>query len=263
MTAALAIPLVDNGSGAGPSVVFVHGLASAGRSWNGLASALPPAVGRVAVDLPGHGRSPRHPPYSFGAAAVAVGRVCAGLPAPVTVVGHSLGGAVALLVGTGLFGADVARVITIGTKVSWTETEADRARSVAAKPAKVFPTRAAALEFWRRVAGVPAGLAVPEELVVDVLVAADDGWRLSYDPAVAGLGAAPVRELTVLNTAEVVAVRGEHDPVLAAEDHASTGAAAALTVPGSGHSPHLEDSRGLAALLGLAHTPIPRTGGSR
>jgi pimeloyl-ACP methyl ester carboxylesterase len=242
----LAVPLAFPGDG--PSVVLVHGLASAGRSWAGFAEALPAGVGRVAVDLPGHGRSARRTPYSFGDMAAEVGRVCATLPGPVTLVGHSLGGAVALLVGTGLFGADVRRVVTIGTKVRWTAAELARAHAVARKPAKVFGGRDEALHFWRRVAGVPADTPLGDELVADVLAEDAGGWRLSYDPAVAGLGAAPVRELTAINKAEVIVVRGELDELLPAADAAGGGTV--LTVPGCGHSPHIEDPRLLATLLG-------------
>lgn len=248
----LAIPLLAAGGGAsaGPSAVFVHGLASAGRSWAGFARTLPAGLGWAAVDLPGHGRSGRRKPYSFGHMATEVGRVCATLPGPVTVVGHSLGGAVALLVGTGLFGADVQRVVTIGTKVRWTDAEIQRARAVAAKPAKVFGGRDDALDFWRRVAGVPGDVALGDELVADVLAEDDGGWRLSYDPAVAGLGAAPVPELTAMNAAEVVVVRGELDELLTAADADAAGGGAVVTVPGCGHSPHVQDPRLLATLLG-------------
>jgi pimeloyl-ACP methyl ester carboxylesterase len=239
------------------TVVLVHGLSSAARSWSGFVAALPDDVGYVAADLPGHGHAPAGPlssrPYSFGAMATGIGALCASVAddGPVTVIGHSLGGAVALLVGSGLFGASVEKVVAIDSKVRWAQNELDRANAVAAKPPKLFATRDEALRFWQLVAGVPVGEPVSPALETDVLLAEDDGWRLAYDPSTAALGAAPIQALIDLSAAPVQLVRGELDPMVSADEAELPGALPLITVAGCGHSPHVERPAELVALLGL------------
>jgi pimeloyl-ACP methyl ester carboxylesterase len=83
-------------------VVLLHGLLGSGRNLAALArrwSQLDPALRLVALDLTGHGTSPPLPP---GADLVTLARDVVAtlesleLPLPVRVVGHSLGGRVAL-----------------------------------------------------------------------------------------------------------------------------------------------------------------------
>ncbi|HSN11765.1 MAG TPA: alpha/beta fold hydrolase [Propionibacteriaceae bacterium] len=85
--------------GDGPvSYVFLHGLLGQGKNWSSIAKALQPACSLL-VDLPNHGRSPRTDDVSYEAMADAVGELLAEAGgAPVTLVGHSMGGKVAMLV---------------------------------------------------------------------------------------------------------------------------------------------------------------------
>ncbi|MCU1476240.1 MAG: alpha/beta hydrolase fold [Subtercola sp.] len=261
MISELSVPLSHEGSGAGGSVVLVHGLASAGRSWSAFTHQLPVDVSWRAVDLPGHGQSDRLAAYSFGELALAVARVCDGMPAPLTIIGHSLGGAVCLLVGSGLYGVTVSRVVALDSKVTWTRAEAERAAAVAAKPAKVFATRDEALRFWQLVAGVPVGSAIDAELAADVVADVEGGWSLRYDQAAAALGAAPMQKLVGLCPPEtqVQLVRGKDDPLVPAGDTALAGALAPITVAESGHSPHVERPAELARALGFGLPPLTET----
>ncbi|MBI4900045.1 MAG: alpha/beta fold hydrolase [Actinobacteria bacterium] len=80
------------------SYVFLHGLLGQGKNWSSIAKALRPA-GSLLVDLPDHGRSPWSTEVSYEAMAEAVASLLreeAGRP--VTLVGHSMGGKVAMLV---------------------------------------------------------------------------------------------------------------------------------------------------------------------
>lgn len=90
--------------GAGPRIAFCHGLFGQGRNWMQIARALtgPDETGARAllVDLPDHGRSPWTDHFSFHAYAAAVAtELRHAAPAERwTLVGHSLGGKVAMLV---------------------------------------------------------------------------------------------------------------------------------------------------------------------
>jgi pimeloyl-ACP methyl ester carboxylesterase len=78
-------------------LLLLHGLTYDSRTWGPLLAALGPAPGRVcAVDLPGHGRSPRLESYAMTevVAAVHAEATAAGLVEPV-VVGHSVGAVIA------------------------------------------------------------------------------------------------------------------------------------------------------------------------
>src|SRR5262245_25605070 len=94
-------PLVSFVAGAGPrSTLLLHGFLGSGKNLRTLAqrwAALAPARTILVPDLPGHGDSPALPPDAdLDALAAAALASATGLPGPLTVVGHSLGGRVAL-----------------------------------------------------------------------------------------------------------------------------------------------------------------------
>jgi pimeloyl-ACP methyl ester carboxylesterase len=80
----------------GPWLVFCHGLFGQGRNWTRIARALEETHRSLLVDLPDHGRSEWTERFDFGEFA---DRVATVLPEgePVTLVGHSLGGKIAMV----------------------------------------------------------------------------------------------------------------------------------------------------------------------
>jgi pimeloyl-ACP methyl ester carboxylesterase len=81
----------------GPRVVFVHGLFGQGRNWTTIAKALAAEGRRVTLlDLPNHGHSPWTERVDYVAMAELVAAELAALDEPVTLVGHSMGGKVAM-----------------------------------------------------------------------------------------------------------------------------------------------------------------------
>ncbi|MGL5865102.1 MAG: alpha/beta fold hydrolase [Dermatophilaceae bacterium] len=87
----------------GPRVVFLHGLFGQGRNWAKVATAVAGPDGIRArcllVDLPDHGRSPWTEEFSYEGYADAVAATLAAVAPgePWVVVGHSLGGKVAMV----------------------------------------------------------------------------------------------------------------------------------------------------------------------
>ncbi|MDO5286197.1 MAG: alpha/beta fold hydrolase [Actinomycetia bacterium] len=84
--------------GSPPKAVFLHGLLGQGRNWFTIAKGLQPA-GSLLVDLPYHGRSGRQGPITYPALAAQVAemlRLGGAAQHPVTLVGHSMGGKVAM-----------------------------------------------------------------------------------------------------------------------------------------------------------------------
>ncbi len=84
--------------GAGPAVLFVHGLISDRSTWQAEMTALASTHRVIAADLPGHGDSVGWPgDYSLGAHAAALRDLLDFLAVDrVTLVGHSLGGGIAM-----------------------------------------------------------------------------------------------------------------------------------------------------------------------
>jgi len=80
-------------------IVLVHGFGSDARSWTMNQPALAASATVYALDLPGHGASPAHDIGGLDRLAGIVGEAIAALtPEPVHLIGHSMGGGIALRV---------------------------------------------------------------------------------------------------------------------------------------------------------------------
>lgn len=230
---------VTGGGDGGPTLLLLHGLGANAEVWQAwrplLAERWP---GRwVAPDLPGHGGSAPLAAYSFGALAAAV----APLAGPDTVVvGHSLGGVLALALGSGWFGVRVRTVVGLGIKVAWTDAELERARALAGRVAPDFATRDEAVVRFLRVSGLTGGPAV------QVGVRERDGvWQVAVDQRAFGVGAPDLPGLLAACRAEVVLARGADDPMVTAEQLGP----GAVSLPGLGHNAHVEDPAAVLALV--------------
>jgi len=83
--------------GSGPArLVFLHGLFGQGKNFTQVAKALSDVATSTLVDLPNHGRSAWTEEISYPTMAAEVAEVLRGLDGPVCLVGHSMGGKVAM-----------------------------------------------------------------------------------------------------------------------------------------------------------------------
>ncbi|OYN86595.1 alpha/beta fold hydrolase [Parenemella sanctibonifatiensis] len=79
------------------TVVFLHGLFGQGRNWNEIAKQLPSGWRGLMIDLPNHGHSPWTEDFSYLQMADQTAEtIRAKTTGPVVVVGHSMGGKVAM-----------------------------------------------------------------------------------------------------------------------------------------------------------------------
>ncbi|WP_210440917.1 alpha/beta fold hydrolase [Nocardioides xinjiangensis] len=220
-------------------MLLLHGLGATGAVWRGYDG--------VGPDLPGHGTAPWEPTYSFERCADAVRPLLERFDGPVPLVGHSMGGVVALALAA-MAPERVAGVVGLGIKVAWSPDDVARAAAVAQRPVATYATREEAAERFLRVSGL-AGLVAPDDPAVGTAVVGEgSGWRLAQDPRTFGVGVPDVPALLAAVDCPVVLARGEHDPMVS---HAELAALVAdpVTLPGLGHNAHVEDPAAVQALL--------------
>jgi len=239
---------VRHGGDGEPSLLLVHGLGANGDVWNGLHDVLTERWrGRwVIPDLPGHGKSSPLPRYSFGQLAAAVAPTVASA-ARVVVLGHSLGGVVALALASGWFGVKISAVCGLGIKVAWTDEELVRAQALSVRPPSRYPARGEAAERYLKLAGL-AGLVAPDAVGDAALLHGDDGWTVAFDPAAFAVGAPDMAGLLGASQARVMLAAGEHDP-MCTEDQLRKLVPDPVILPGLGHNAHVESPGALWPLL--------------
>src|SRR5581483_1764805 len=124
--------------GQGPALLLLHGLGGSGRAWSGVVRQLRDRYRLLSIDLPGHGESPAVAAgEDVGVAAIAA-RVRAtadglGVAHPI-LVGHSIGGFVALDLALGGYGRGLALVASEAgrTTLPWLD-DVPRYRAIAAQ----------------------------------------------------------------------------------------------------------------------------------
>jgi pimeloyl-ACP methyl ester carboxylesterase len=228
------------GNGA-PLLVLVHGQNGNGDVWNGMR----PFIERdwrgsvLIPDLRGHGRSFHRAPYSYGTYAADVATLI-GHEDEAFLIGHSLGGAVAMMLATGWFGVRIKGVFAFGTKVNWSAEELARRRQFAGAPLRRFDTRGEATERYLKVSG-QFGLIDPASPAASSGIAEENAkFRLAADPRISGLDDPPdIRPIHAAAQAPVALAVGEKDAMVPLADVRGLDPAASI-MPGVGHNAHVE-----------------------
>jgi pimeloyl-ACP methyl ester carboxylesterase len=253
--------------GTGPSLVLIHGMAGSLSTWDPVFDALAKSCDVIAIDLPGHGSSSRfRGDYSLGSLAAAVRDVLDILGVrSATIVGHSLGGGIAMqfmyqfpercerlvLVSSGGLGREVTPML----------------RALTLPGANLALAALTSLQRRPRVAAVgrllsPVGGRVWNDLpyMLRQMATLDDReTRASFlgtIQAVIDLGGQRVSAIDRLHLATGLAtliVWGDHDKMIPI----SHGREAAELISGSqfyevtgaGHYPHEDDPQGFARVL--------------
>ena len=171
---------VERRDGDEAPVLLLHGLGCNGAVWDPVVEILSArGFGVVVPDFPGHGRSSWTNGYSAGHHAAAVSDLVPKDRA-VHVIGHSMGGAVALLLASELFGVKVASALAIGMKVRWTKEDIERFSKE--PPMRIFSERQDAARRFLRTTGLDGIRDVDDRSVAAGIAATDGGFRLATDP---------------------------------------------------------------------------------
>ena len=240
----------------GPTLVLLHGMAGNSAVWRPLIDAL---RGRwpgnfLIPDLRGHGRSPHSSHYSFGQYAADV----ADLLDPgerVWSVAHSMGAVVALTLASGWYGISIGAVLGFGMKLDWTETETEKALSLATMPVRWFDTRHEAADRYLRLSGL-AGLVTEDSVAVDAGLRCEDGrWRLAADARTFAAPKPAFEEIIRLSKARVILACGSNDQMVKV-DALRRLDPHAIEIQGLGHNLHLEAPQALAQLIEQSILPL-------
>ncbi|GLZ02595.1 alpha/beta hydrolase [Actinomadura sp. NBRC 104412] len=254
-------PVVWAESGGGPDsrLVFLHGSGACATVWDGVLARLPATIGWTVLDLPGHGRSGRLPSYATGVVAAAVAaRIGPG--EPVVLVGHSLGGLVALTLANPIFGLDVRAVLGFSIKVDWTEEELARRSASASRPARTWADRDEALARFARVSGLAeAADPIPPDRLAPGIRRVPDGYALAHDRAAAlvpPLARERIADQVAHAAAPVVLACGDQDRMSTPASMGYLGEVEELK--GAGHNAHLTHPDLVAGLiLGVLARHVP------
>jgi esterase len=176
----VAVELSFSETGSGPPLVILPGLFGSKRNWAGLARALGGRNRVITADLRNHGESPWAEPHDYPALAADVARLVeTTVGGPANVLGHSMGGKAAMMLGLErpdlvgrLIVLDIAPAASTGTPLEYV-------RAMRALPLERFTRRS-------EVADALAG-AVPDRAVRNFLslsaAAGDAGlfWTLNLE----------------------------------------------------------------------------------
>jgi pimeloyl-ACP methyl ester carboxylesterase len=143
-----------------PGIVFVHGGAAHAQWWSFIAPLFASEYRVVAIDLSGHGDSGRrdiYPREIWAREVIAVADDAGFAGAPV-VIGHSMGGFVAMVTAAE-FGDRLAGVVILDTAVRRPDPEEEEgARGKAFRNPKIYPDVETALRHFRTVPDQPSSL---------------------------------------------------------------------------------------------------------
>jgi pimeloyl-ACP methyl ester carboxylesterase len=254
-------------AGSGPPVVLVHGMVNSSRHWQAVASRLAERYTVIAPDLVGHGDSatPRGD-YSLGAHAAVIRDLLSALGIErATVVGHSLGGGIAMvffwqfphrverlgLVSSGGLGPDVSPLLRTVALPG-----ASALVSLAGHGRVTGGLERAGAELHRR----GSGLGVQLQAVARALrPLGGPGARRAFVQSLRavidarGQRVSATDRLYLLDGVPTLIAWGERDRTIPIAHgraaHAAVPDSRFVTIPGAAHFPHLEAPDALAAAL--------------
>ncbi len=255
-------------AGEGPPVLLIHGMINSSRHWREVALRLADSYTVIAPDLIGHGDSatPRGD-YSIGAHAASIRDLLAAIGIEsATVVGHSLGGGVAMqffyqfpqrtqrlvLVSSGGLGPEVSPLLRVAALPG-----ASMLLRAAARRSVVDTLDARGTTMRKR--GSSKGVYL-QAIARALRPLQDAGSRRAFLETlrsvidVHGQRVSALDRLYLLRDVPMLVVWGERDRTIPPAHGRQTAAAIPQarfeTLPKAAHFPHLDDPEGLATVIG-------------
>lgn len=239
----------ESGGAGSRAILLLHGLGATAAVWHGVVRAIEQrGLGRwLAPDLSGHGATSWQGLYTVGSHAAEVAELARDTR-ELFVIGHSLGAYIALALASRWFGVEVAGVLGVGPKITWSEADLQGSRELALRPTRWYATAEEAWARYRRVSGLDVTVAPGDEWLARGVVQGEEGWRLSQDPRSFGVAGAPFDSLARSARAHVILARGERD-VMVSTAELQAHAPQAFEIAGHGHNVHVEKPDAIVDLL--------------
>jgi len=211
------INMVEWGTRGKPGLVFIHGGAAHVEWWAHITPLFTQWYHAVALDLSGHGDSGRRDRYSHDLWADEVVAVAdaAGFPSPAVVIGHSLGGLVAIQTAA-THGDRLAGAIIVDSPVHRPAPESEEGtRGRAFHSPGVYQDLETALTHFRLVPPQPD----PEPWILNrvalhSLTQTPAGWTWKFDPNLFTHTMVAMNDQLASVRCRVAVVRGEHSVVV-------------------------------------------------
>jgi pimeloyl-ACP methyl ester carboxylesterase len=237
-----------------PPLVLLHGLFGQARNFGAVQRAVSPQRRVIALDLRNHGDSPHAPGMDYDTMAADVAETLATRDAlPCVLIGHSMGGKVAMRVALTRPGAVARLLVSDMSPVAYTPPSADYAAAMAALTLAPGLTRAAA--------DAHLSDAVPEAgvrafLLQNLIFGERPRWRIGLSEIVAGMpdiggwaalppGTAYAGPTLFVAGARSDYIRPEYRPII----RALFPAARFVTVKDAGHWVHADNLPGFLGVL--------------
>ncbi|MBC6437627.1 MAG: alpha/beta fold hydrolase [Rhodobacteraceae bacterium] len=235
---------------AAPPVLIVHGLFGSARNWTAIARGLSAARRVITVDLRNHGNSGHAPSHTYADMAGDLAGVIAECGGQADVIGHSMGGKVAIALALGHPGCVRGLVVADIAPVAYGHSQIHLIDALRAVDLSRITTR--------RAADVALGARVPEAGVRAFLLQSLDigakRWRLNLEvlaafmPDIIGWPDPPGQfagPALFLSGGESDYVRAEHRGAIRAQFPRARFA----KLPGAGHWLHADRPREFAAAV--------------
>jgi pimeloyl-ACP methyl ester carboxylesterase len=235
-------------------IVLAHGGAAHARWWDHVAPLLATGHRVIALDLSGHGDSGRRNAYTLDlwAGEVIAVAAAAGIAGPPAVIGHSMGGFVALRAAV-RYGARLAGVVAIDSPVRDITPEERAAREQRAfGPLRVYPTAEELIARFHPIPDQPGLPYIVDHIARTSIRPVDGGWSWKFDPRIfARLPLTP--ELLTRLDCRVALFRAEHgivSPQMSDVMYDRLGRLApVIEIPAAGH--HVMLDQPLALVTGV------------
>ena len=232
---------LESGGSGERTCLLLHGLGAHAEVWRPLIECIEAEGGWrwFSPDLRGHGRSKRGDGYSANQLAMDVLETIGSVSDRAVMLGHSLGGVVAMELACLPIGIPPRAVFGLGVKVEWTAAELEKMAQVAALPAKIVESRKCAIERHLLLCGLNGLVAWDDPAAAAGVIACEGGWCIAVDPAANGVGAPDMHHLTTAARCPVHLARGANDPLVSLEVLKAYDSAA-VDIADSGHNAMVE-----------------------
>lgn len=240
---------VEEGGSAGPALVLLHGLGANGDVWKGMLPWIREGWdGRWLIpDFRGHGRSGHREPYSIAGHAADVAALF-DQDEQIVVVGHSMGGLVALALATNWFGIRVRRAVAFGVKIEWTANEVEKFHQLSEAPVRWFDNETEAVDRYLKVSGLTGHVTPDAPEARSGVLERDGRYRLAADPKTYRVVGPSVASFIAATSSPFRLAAGSKDPMVALS-HMVPYDPGAVVFEGLGHNAHVEDPEKVWAFI--------------